>query len=52
VPSRPDAFVAALREAAYLSPVDRASPPGALERYGVAEQAAHVSELYREVLAG
>lgn len=52
VPSRPDAFVAALREAAELSPVDRSVPPGALERYGVAEQAAHVSELYRSVLAG
>jgi glycosyltransferase involved in cell wall biosynthesis len=52
VPSRPDAFVAALRGAADLSPVDRAAPPGALERYGVAEQAAHVSELYRSVLAG
>ena len=52
VPSRPDAFVSALREAADLKPVDRCAPPGALERYGVAEQAAHVSELYRSVLAG
>jgi glycosyltransferase involved in cell wall biosynthesis len=52
VPSRPDAFVAALREAADLTPVDRSAPPGALERYAVAEQAAHVSELYRSVLAG
>ncbi|MEY9888102.1 glycosyltransferase involved in cell wall biosynthesis [Catenulispora sp. MAP12-49] len=52
VPSRPDAFVAALRCAAELKPVDRSAPPGALERYGVTEQAAHVSELYRSVLAG
>jgi len=51
VPSRPDAFAAALRGAADLKPVDRSTPPGALERYGVAEQAAHVSELYRSVLA-
>ncbi|MBS2538433.1 glycosyltransferase [Catenulispora sp. NF23] len=51
VPSRPDAFVSALREAADLKPVDRCAPPGALERYGVAEQALHVSELYRSVLA-
>ncbi|MBW8806010.1 MAG: glycosyltransferase [Catenulisporales bacterium] len=51
VPSRPDAFGAALCEAAELITVDRSAPSGVLERYGVAEQAAHVSELYRAVLA-
>jgi len=50
VPSRPDAFAAALRGAADLKPVDRSTPPVALERYGVTDQAAHVSELYRSVL--
>ncbi|NUR26214.1 MAG: hypothetical protein HOV83_10270, partial [Catenulispora sp.] len=48
---RPDAFAAAIREAAGLRPVDRSVPPGAIRRYGVVEQAAHISELYREVLA-
>jgi len=51
VPSRPDAFAAAIREAADLSPVDRSAPPGALERYRVADQAARISELYRAVLS-
>ncbi|MFD0638569.1 glycosyltransferase [Catenulispora yoronensis] len=50
VPSRPDAFALAIRDAARLRPVDRSAPPGTLERYGVAEQAAHISDLYREVL--
>jgi glycosyltransferase involved in cell wall biosynthesis len=51
VPSRADAFVTAIREAAGLSPADRSTPPGVLERYGVADQAAHISGLYRTVLA-
>jgi len=51
VPSRPDAFASALREAGDLSPVDRAEPPGTLDRYRVTRQAEHVSELYRSVLS-
>ena len=50
VPSRPEAFLAAIDYAAHLVPLDRSNPPQSLARYGLGEQAAQISELYRTVL--
>jgi glycosyltransferase involved in cell wall biosynthesis len=52
VPSLAGPFHEALTYLLDRAPLDRSTPPESLSRYGIAEQAARISELYRRVLDG